>query len=150
MSIRVYLWKRMVLFYPWYLRKKYKMDIGKDVQISWKAHLDKSINPRGIHIADGVHVAIDAMILSHDACRRLKTDTYIGKNSLIGARSIILPGVKIGDSCIVAAGAVVSKDVPPNSIVAGNPARIIKQGVVLEKAKIIEKGKRTSISSESK
>jgi acetyltransferase-like isoleucine patch superfamily enzyme len=80
------------------------MDIGKNVQISWKAHLDKSINPRGIHIGDESQVLNGAMILSHDACRRLKTDTYIGKNCIIGIRAIILPGVTIGDSSIVAAG----------------------------------------------
>lgn len=142
MGIRVFLWRKLVKTYPWYLRRFYKMDIGKDVQISWKAHLDKSINPKGIHIGDGTHVVIGSMILAHDACRRLKTDTYIGKDCLIGARSIILPGVTIGDSSIVAAGAVVSKDVPPNCLVAGNPARVIKTGVVLKKAKIIESGER--------
>ena len=140
MNIRIFLWYRLVRFYPWYLRRFYKMDIGRDVQISWKAHLDKSVNPKGIHIDDGTHVVNGAMILAHDACRRLKTDTFIGKNCLIGARSIILPGVTIGDSSIVAAGAVVSKDVPPNSIVAGNPARVVKTGVVLKKAKIIKSG----------
>ena len=140
MNIRAFLWRKLVRAYPLYLRRFYKMDIGEDVQISWKAHLDKSINPKGIHIGDGTHVVNGAMILAHDACRRLKTDTVIGKNCLIGARSIILPGVTIGDSTIVAAGAVVSKDVPPNSIVAGNPARVVKTGVVLEKAKIIKPG----------
>ena len=140
MNIRRLLWRRLVRFYPWYLRRVYKMDIGKSVQISWKAHLDKSINPRGIHIGDESQVLNGAMILSHDACRRLKTDTYIGKNCIIGIRAIILPGVTIGDSSIVAAGGVISKDVPPNSIVAGNPAKIIKTGVVVVNRKIVEKG----------
>ncbi len=140
MNIRRLLWRRLVRFYPWYLRRVYKMDIGKNVQISWKAHLDKSINPRGIHIGDESQVLNGAMILSHDACRRLKTDTYIGKNCIIGIRAIILPGVTIGDSSIVAAGGVISKDVPPNSIVAGNPAKIIKTGVVVVNRKIVEKG----------
>lgn len=44
----------------------------------------------------------------------------------IGARAIILPGVKIGAGSIVAAGAVVTKDVPPYSIVGGSPARVLK------------------------
>ncbi len=142
MNARIFLWRKLVRFYPWYLRKVYKMNIGKDVQISWKAHLDKSVNPRGIHIGDGTHIVNGAMILAHDACRRLKTDTYIGRDCLIGARSIILPGVSIGDSSIVAAGAVVTKDVPSNSLVAGNPAKLVKSGVVLVKAKIINDGER--------
>ena len=137
----------MVRFHTWFLRSRYKMDIGKDVKINWKAHLDKTINPQGIHIGDGTHVAYGAMILAHDACRRLKTNTNIGKDCLIGAHAIILPGVKIGNSCIVAAGAVVTKDVPPNCVVAGNPAKIVKKGVVLVKAKIVEKGERISVDS---
>jgi len=43
--------------------------------------------------------------------------------------SIILPGVKIGDEVIVGAGAVVTKSVPPNCVVAGNPAKIIRDGI---------------------
>ncbi|WP_033148498.1 DapH/DapD/GlmU-related protein [Prevotella sp. P6B1] len=45
----------------------------------------------------------------------------------IGANAVILPGVKIGTHCVVAAGAVITKDVPPHSLVAGVPAKIIKQ-----------------------
>lgn len=144
MTIRVFFYRRFVRLYPRLLRSVYKMDIGKNVRISWKAHLDKSINPRGIHIGDGAQVLNGAMILSHDACRRLKTDTYIGKDCLVGVRAIILPGVTIGDSSIVAAGAVVSKDVPPHSVVAGNPARVVKTGVVLKKAMVVEAGERVS------
>lgn len=50
----------------------------------------------------------------------------IGKNVFIGARSIVMKGVTIGDGAVVGAGSVVTKDVPANTIVAGNPARVIK------------------------
>lgn len=52
-KLRIFLWRLIVKAYPCYLRRVYKMDIGKDVRISWKAHLDKSINPKGIHIGYG-------------------------------------------------------------------------------------------------
>lgn len=52
---------------------------------------------------------------------------YIGDGSWIGARAIILPGVHIGKGSVVAAGAVVTKNVPDYSVVAGNPARVVKQ-----------------------
>lgn len=54
----------------------------------------------------------------------------IGKNVWIGCRALILKGVTIGDGAIVAAGSVVTKDVPACAMVAGNPARIIKENVV--------------------
>lgn len=50
----------------------------------------------------------------------------IGKNVWIGSNSTILSGVKIGDNAVIAAGAVVTKDVEPNTIVGGVPARFIK------------------------
>jgi acetyltransferase-like isoleucine patch superfamily enzyme len=51
----------------------------------------------------------------------------IGKNVWIGANSIILPGVKIGDNSVIGAGSTITEDVPACSVVAGNPAKIIKQ-----------------------
>jgi acetyltransferase-like isoleucine patch superfamily enzyme len=53
----------------------------------------------------------------------------IGTNCFIGGNAIIMPGVNVGNSCIVGSGSVVTKDVPDNSIVGGNPARIIKSGI---------------------
>lgn len=50
----------------------------------------------------------------------------IGDDVWIGANAVILPGVTIGNHCVIAAGAVVTKDVPPHSLVAGVPAKIIK------------------------
>ena len=51
----------------------------------------------------------------------------IGDRVWIGIAATILPGVTIGENSIVAAGAVVTKDVPPNTIVAGNPAKVVKK-----------------------
>lgn len=119
--------RTLLLLRTTYLRRL-GMDIHPDTQISLKANLDHT-NPRGIHIAEGTLVAFGAVILSHDLARVLHADTYIGKNCFIGAHSIILPGMRIGDGSIVATGSVVTKDVEPNTIVAGNPARVIKTGI---------------------
>jgi virginiamycin A acetyltransferase len=54
-------------------------------------------------------------------------DTVVGNDVWIGYQAMIMPGVHIGDGAIVAAGAVVSNDVPPYAIVAGNPARLVRQ-----------------------
>lgn len=56
-------------------------------------------------------------------------DTRIGCRCCIGVNASVMPGVAIGDGAIVGAGAVVTKTVPAGCIVAGNPARIVRQGV---------------------
>lgn len=114
------------------------MNIGKDVKIAMSAHLDKSINPRGIHIGDNTWILREAMILAHDHCRSLKTDTIIGNDCVIGIRSIIMPGVTIGNQVVVGSGSIVTKDIPDNCIVVGNPAKIIRTDVKVINGKIIE------------
>ena len=52
---------------------------------------------------------------------------YIGKKCWIGEKTIILPGVSVGDGCIIGAGSVVTKDIPNNCMAVGNPAKIIKK-----------------------
>lgn len=51
----------------------------------------------------------------------------IGNDVWIGSRVTILPGVHIGNGCVLAAGSVITKDAPPNTIIAGNPAKVVKQ-----------------------
>lgn len=56
----------------------------------------------------------------------VRGDTVIGNDVWIGYQAVIMPGVKIGDGAIIAGRSVVSRDVPPYAVVAGNPARIVK------------------------
>lgn len=104
------------------------MDIDKSALISFGARLDKT-NPSGIHIGKGSYIASGALIMSHDFCRSLCTDTYIDEFCFIGANAIIMPGIKIGKHVIVGSGTVVTKNIPSHCIVVGNPARIIKEGI---------------------
>ena len=86
----------------------------------------------GIEFEDGVQVAPGVRIatINHDFNERHTKYTYgkvtIKKNAWIGMNVTICPGVTIGENAVVAAGAVVTKDVAPNTIVGGNPARFIK------------------------
>lgn len=123
-----------------YLVKVWKMDIHPFTLVSRKAVLDRTY-PRGIHIGEGSAVSFDAVILTHDHISGKRTDTWIGKYCQVGARSFVMPGIRVGDHSVVAAGAIVTKDVPPNSIVAGNPARIIRSGIMTTNwGKITDKG----------
>lgn len=132
-SLNQFLKVRDVLVYiRWlYLTRVWGMDIHRTATFSLSARFDKT-HPRGIHVGAESYVAFDAAILSHDTTRKLYRDTIIGRRCFIGARSIILPGIEIGDGCIVGAGSVVTKPVPAGSIVAGNPARILRSGISVE------------------
>lgn len=120
-----------------YLNAVYGMHIHPTALISLKAKLDKR-NGRGIYIGEGSYVAFGATMLAHDMCRRKAGKVIVGKNCHIGCNTLILPDVEIGDSCIVAAGAVVTKSVPSNCLVAGNPAVIKKRDIHLGYLGIIE------------
>ena len=105
-----------------WLRKVWGLDIHPTVQMSLSAKFDLT-HPKGIHIGAYSYVAFDTRILSHDMPRNLRAHTRIGENCFIGGRTLILPGVSVGNSCIVGAGSVVTRSVPANCIVAGNPAQ---------------------------
>ena len=121
-----------------YFNKVWGMDIQPGVRISFSAKLDKSY-PRGIHIGEGTAINFGACILTHDTPRGVHADTWIGKQCNIGANSIIMAGIRVGDNCVVAAASVVMKDVPSNSLVAGNPARIMEKGIKTRRLGIIDR-----------
>lgn len=137
MSLRSKLWTIATNVYPTFLRKVYGMHIGKGVRIAYRAHLDKSVNPHGIHIGDRTWVLNGAFILAHDHCRHLKTNTYIGHDCVIGINAIIMPGIHIGNQVIIGSGSIVTKDIPDNCVAVGNPAKIIKTGVEICNGQIV-------------
>ena len=111
-----------------YWVRVYGMDLDPTVQFSLSAYLDRTF-PKGIHVGAHTWIALKSMVLSHDRVRGLYVHTRIGQNCFVGAGSIIMPGVQIGDGVVVAAGAVVVRDVPDGCIVAGNPAKVVRENV---------------------
>lgn len=111
-------------------------DIDSSTTLERNLNLDR-LYPCGIHIGKSCMIASGTTILSHDHCKRTGpnivdcwlTDTYIGDRCFLAVNCTILPGVRVGDECVVGAGAVVTKDVPSNCIVVGNPAKIIRTGI---------------------
>lgn len=104
--------------------------IGKNVTLARSAFIDPAY-PYLIRIGDNCSIAEHVRLLAHDAATFKFADehTRLGKieirdNCFIGDSSIILPGVTIGPNVLVAAGSVVTRDIPPNSCVAGIPARV--------------------------
>lgn len=112
-------------------------DFGKNITIGKNVFFNTgcSFQDRGgISIGDGSMIGMNVTIatLNHGLPLETRNTTYpspviIGENVWIGSNATILPGVTIEDNSVVAAGAVVTKDVPKNTVVAGVPAKAIKK-----------------------
>lgn len=111
-----------------YYTRIWGMDIDPTAEFSLSAKFDRTF-AKGVHVGAQSYIAFESRILSHDRTRGLYLHTRVGRNCFIGGRSLILPGVEIGDNCVVGAGSVVTKSVPPRSVVAGNPAKILRSDI---------------------
>ena len=118
------------LFPPFYT------DFGKNITVGANVFINSGCcfqDQGGIEIGDDCLIGHQVVLatLNHDLTpsdRKSMTAApiKIGKGVWIGAHATVLPGVTIGDNAVVAAGAVVNKDVPPGAVVGGVPAKVIK------------------------
>jgi acetyltransferase-like isoleucine patch superfamily enzyme len=118
------------------------MKIGKNVYIGFLVMMDGEY-PEYIELEDEVSIGPGVSIMAHSGAspfhKRLKIyyqgpeKVTIKRGAWIATGAVILPGVTIGEAAIVAAGSVVSRDVPPYTMAAGNPARVIQKLEIPEK-----------------
>ena len=111
-------------------------DCGKNIHLEKNVFINSGCrfqDQGGIYIGENSLIGHNVVLatLNHDINPNTRADLFpkpihIGKRVWIGSGSIVLPGVSIGDNSIVGANSVVTKDVPPNTIYAGNPAKFIK------------------------
>ena len=110
--------------------------VGKNVSIIGDIHY--SSEPYLISIGDNTTISFECALVTHDAATRVirnlpdgdkETVIYgpikIGSNCFIGARTMILPNVTIGDNTIIGSYSLVNKDIPSNVVAAGNPCKVI-------------------------
>jgi len=118
------------IFPPFYTNFGRFIRLGKNVFIN---HACSFLDLCSIIIEDNVMIGPKVNLITenhpldpNDRTKVLLKPIVVKRNAWIGAAATILPGVTIGENAVVAAGAVVSRDVPPNSIVAGIPAKVVK------------------------
>lgn len=118
------------VFPPFYADYGKNITVGENVFINACCHFQ---DHGGVTIGDGCQIGHNVVFatLNHGLLPEERQTTVpapivLGKNVWVGSNSTILPGVRIGDNAVVAAGAVVTKDVPADSIVGGVPAKFIK------------------------
>lgn len=123
--------KSFRLFPPFYTDFGKNITFGKDVFINSDCHFQ---DQGGIEIGDGSLIGHNVVLatINHDLRPAYKRKNHykpirIGSNVWIGSNSTVLQGINIGDWAVVGAGSVVTKDVESYTIVAGNPARVIRR-----------------------
>lgn len=115
-------------------------DCGKNINIGKNVFINSGCrfqDQGGIYIGDGALIGHNVIIatLNHGLEPEHRQDLIpspvrIGKGVWIGSGSIILPGVSIGENAVIGAGSVVTRDVDANTVVAGNPARVIRKTIL--------------------
>ena len=117
------------MFPPFYADFGRNIHIGKNVFINSSCHFQ---DQGGIYIGDGVLIGHNVVLatINHDLNpfdrHNIYKPIHIGNRVWIGSNAVITQGVSIGDGAVVAAGAVVVKDVPANTVVGGVPAKVIR------------------------
>lgn len=96
--------------------------IGEKVRLIGKVD---AVNPQLVTIGDYAVIGYQSGLLTHCPIRGAKPCT-IGSFVYVGFGAIVMPGVSVGDGAFIGAGSVVTRDVPPSMIVAGNPARSLR------------------------
>ena len=118
------------------------MTFHPSVIIERNVNFDR-LYPEHIHVASNTLIASHTTILSHDHCKRVNGLPFIGsvsigRNCFIGVGSMIMPGVSLGDEVVVGAGAVVTKSFGSNCIIAGTPAKVIRENIKMNnKAEVV-------------
>ena len=98
------------------------MDIHPTAWIALSALIDRTW-PKGVHIAKECVFDEQSVLLTHDMTRGVYLDTWVGPRTYVGPRAIIMPGIRVGSDCHIAAGALVNRDVSDGTHVIGNPAK---------------------------
>lgn len=116
--------KRGMTKWNWMCQHREGLKLGRNTDIGAFCY----INARyGVEIHDDVQLGSHVSVYSHSTIDDKRGKVTIKRNAKIGSHSVIMPGVTIGENSVVGALSFVNRDIPPNEVWAGAPAKLIKR-----------------------
>jgi len=108
----------------WMVQHKDRLKLGTEVDIGAFTYINAK---NGVTIEDHVQIGSHCSIYSISTIDGKKGPVVLKKNCKVGSHSLIMPGVTVGENSIIGAFSFVNRDIPPNVIAAGVPARVVKK-----------------------
>lgn len=121
------------VWFGWKMRVRFLRWMGVDIRDAYIGRdclFDQEV-PELVTVEPNVTMSSRVIVVAHDSQRHIVGNVRICRDAFIGAGAIILPGVTIGEAAVVAAGAIVTRSVPPGVTVAGSPARPIRRDAII-------------------
>jgi acetyltransferase-like isoleucine patch superfamily enzyme len=110
--------------YNWVVQHKDKLKLGHKTDIGAFTYINAK---HGVVIEENVQIGSHCAIYSVSTIDNKQGQVILKKNCRIGSHSVVMPGVTIGENSVVGAFSFVSKDIPPNVVAAGIPAKVLKK-----------------------
>lgn len=126
---KAYILPNVIFCYPYRIKLGYNIFVNRGVYITARGPVtigDNVLIGPGVVINSGMHQYMDQSLLIRDQGHRV-LPISIGNDVWIGANAVIMPGVTLGDGCVIGAGAVVTHSIPAYAVAVGVPARVIKE-----------------------
>ncbi len=118
-----HIYSRAVIWAPWNLQCGARACLADDVEVYNVAQI--SLGEDAV-VSQGAFLCAASHDYEHPGFRLIAKPIRVGDRAWIAARALVLPGVTVGDDCVIGAGSVVTKDMPAKSVCAGNPCRVVK------------------------